>query len=166
MARLAARWFMITSMSALLFMTAAPSNAKETKLKSEVIAAESINPNRRGSAQPVKMHIYYLKHDEAFMLANFGDLTDVDSPVLADDLVRRAEILIGPGEMLELDEAFDEAAQFIGVVAEFTAIEQAAWRAVVAVPARRWRDVLRLFQNSKLQILLDGTTVSAEIIED
>lgn len=140
--------------------------AKETKLKSEVIAAEQINPSRRGNPQPVKLHIFYLTHDAAFMQANFAELADPESQALGDELVRRAEYLVGPGERLELDETFDEAAKFIGVVAAFTELDQAEWRSVIAVPARRWTDVLRMFSSSKLQILVEGTTVSCTIVED
>jgi type VI secretion system protein VasD len=139
--------------------------AKETKLKSEVIAAETINPSRRGTPQPVKLHIFYLTHDAAFLQANFTDVANPESQALGDELVRRAEYLVGPGDRLELDETFDEAAKFIGVVAEFTELDHAEWRAIAAVPARRWRDVLRMFKNSKLQIIVDGTSVSCAIVE-
>ena len=142
-----------------------PAAAKETKLKSEVVAAESINPSRRGSPQPVKLHVFYLTHDTAFMQANFADLADPESQVLGGELVRRAERLVGPGGRLELDETFDEAARFIGVVAEFTQVDAAEGRAIAAVPARRWTDVLRLFRSSKLQIVIDGTSVSCAIVE-
>jgi len=152
--------------AALAFSPPDAAEAKETKLKSEVIAAENINPNRRGTPQPVKLHVFYLAHDEAFLQANFLDLADPESAVLGDELVRRAEQLIGPGETLELDEEFDEAAKFIGVIAEFTELDQATWRAIAAVPARRWTDVLRLFSSSKLQVLVDGITVSCAIVED
>lgn len=141
-------------------------DAKETQLKSEIVATATINPSRRGTPQPVKIHIFYLAQDDAFVQANFADLVDPEAPVLGDELVRRAEQLIGPGERLELDEQFDEAARFIGVVAEFSELDQAAWRAIEAVPAKRWTDVLRLFRNSKLQILVDGTTVSCTIVEE
>jgi type VI secretion system VasD/TssJ family lipoprotein len=141
-------------------------SAKETKLVSEVSAAANINPNRRGTPQPVKLHIFYLAKDDAFTQANFGDLVDPESTVLGDELVRRAQSLIGPGEMLALDEKFDEAAQFIGVVAEFTDIDKASWRAVAAVPAKKWTDVVKLFSRNKLQILVDGTSVTCAIVED
>lgn len=150
----------------VLSLGAAESDAKETKLKSEVIAAENINPSRRGTPQPVKLHIFYLAKSDAFDLANFGDLVDPEADVLGDELVRRTERLIGPGERVELDEEFDEAAQFIGVVAEFTDINQASWRAVASVPARRWTDVLKLFKSNKLEIVVDGITVSCAIVED
>jgi type VI secretion system protein VasD len=147
-------------------LAAAAVDAKETELKSEIAATETINPSRRGTPQPVKVHIFYLAQDEAFMQANFADLVNPEAAVLGDELVRRAEQLIGPGERLELDEKFDEAAQFIGVIAEFTELDRAAWRAIVAVPVKRWTDVRRLFKKSKLEILVDGTTVSCAIVEE
>jgi type VI secretion system VasD/TssJ family lipoprotein len=149
----------------LLILAPLPSDAKETKLKSEVAAAENINPNRRGTPQPVKLHIFYLVQDDAFLKANFGDLIDPESTVLGDELVRRTETLIGPAEMLALDEEFDEAAQFIGVVAEFTNIDEASWRAIAAVPAKKWTDVVKLFRQNKLEILIDGTSVSCAIVK-
>lgn len=149
-----------------LSLSAGAVDAKETRLRSEVVAAENINPSRRGTPQPVKIHIFYLAQDEAFMQANFGQLVDPESGVPGDDVVRRAEHLIGPGETLALDDEFDEAARFIGVVVEFTQLDQATWRAVAPVPARRWTDVLRLFRSSKLQVLVDGTTVTCAIVED
>jgi type VI secretion system protein VasD len=155
-------------LAALLAAALPPLSAagKETKLVSEVVAAATINPNRRGAPQPVKIHIFYLAHDEKFLQAAFGDLADPQSPFLGDELVRRAEQLVGPGETLKLDEKFDEATKFIGVVAEFTELEKASWRGIVAVPAKRWTEVMKLFKNSKLQVLVDGITVSCAIVED
>jgi hypothetical protein len=37
---------------------------------------------------------------------------------------------------------------------------------VAAVPARRWTDVVKLFSKNKLQILIDGTSVTCAIVED
>jgi type VI secretion system VasD/TssJ family lipoprotein len=155
----------VSAIAVLLSLTTM-AEARQTRLKSEVIATEHINPSRRGTPQPVKVHIFYLAQSDAFLAANFADLVDPASAVLGDELVRRAERLIGPGERLELDEEFDEAARFIGVIAEFTEVEQAIWRAVEAVPGRRWTDVLRLWRSNKLEILVDGTTISCAIVEN
>jgi len=160
------RWLVPAVLGIGLLFAEASALAKETKLKSEVIATEQINPSRSGTPQPVRIHIFYLAEDDKFMQANFAALTDPESTALGDELVRRVTHLIGPGERLELDESFDEAARYIGVVAEFTRLDSAAWRAVVAVPARRWTDVLRLFRSNKLEILVDGTAVSSAIVED
>ncbi len=130
---------------------------------SQVVAAAKINPNLHGTPQPVKLHIYYLAKSDAFMQANFGDLIAPKAPVLGPDLIRQTETLIGPGEMAALDDKFDAAAQFIGVVAEFTDIDNASWRAVAAVPAKKWSDVVKLFSHKKLLISVDGTSVTCEI---
>ena len=69
---------------------APPAEARETQLKGQVLAAETINPNRRGTAQPVKLHIFYLAEDDAFLQANFGDLVNPESPVLGKELSHSA----------------------------------------------------------------------------
>jgi type VI secretion system protein VasD len=138
-------------------------HAKETKLVSQVVATANINPNRHGMPQPVKLHIYYLAKSDAFMMANLGDLIAPKAPILGPDLVHQTEVLIGPGEMLALDEKFDAAAQFIGVVAEFADIDKASWRAVAAVPVKKWTDVVKLFSHKKLLISVDGTSVKCAI---
>jgi type VI secretion system protein VasD len=150
----------------IVCLLATVAEARETKLRSEVSAAENINPNRRGTPQPVKLHIFYLAEDDAFLAANFGDLVNPESPVLGEELVRRTETLVGPGEVLALDEAFDEAAKFIGVVAAFTDIDLAVWRAVEAVPEKKWTDVVRLLSRNKLEIKIEGTSVSCAIVRN
>jgi type VI secretion system protein VasD len=140
--------------------------AKETKLRSEVSAAENVNPNRRGAAQPIKLYIFYLAADEAFLQASFSELAGAEVPVLGKELVRRSEVLIGPGEVMALDETFDEAAKFIGVVAAFTNIDEAMWRGIQEVPRRKWTDVVRLFSKNKLEIKIEGTTVSCAIVRE
>lgn len=152
--------------AASLALSTPQASAKETRLKSEVVAAEAINPNRHGAPQPVKIHIYYLAHDEAFRQASFGDLVAPNAPVLGGDLIRTVEQLVGPGETLELDGKFDEKTQFIGVVAEFTKIDQSMWRAVAEVPAKKWTDALKLFSKSKFQVQVDGIAVSCGIVAD
>lgn len=155
-----------TVVAAAVALAGSTAIAKETKLKSEVVATAKINPNRHDAPQPVLIHVYYLKHDEGFKQASFADLVAPNSPILGGDLIRRTEELVGPGEQAELDGKFDEATQFIGVVAEFTKIDQATWRAVTPVPAKKWTDVLRLFKGKKLEVRVDGTTVTSAIVED
>ena len=145
---------------------APPAAARETQLKGQVLAAETINPNRRGTAQPVKLHIFYLAEDDAFLQANFGDLVNPESPVLGKELIRRSEKLVGPGEMLELDESLDEAAAYIGIVAAFTDIGNASWRTVQALPVKKWTEVVRFAKGNKLEIRIDGTSVTSAIIKE
>jgi len=151
---------------AMTVLAPLPAQARETQLKGQVFAAEKINPNRRGTAQPVKLHIFYLAEDDAFLQANFGDLINPESPVLGKELIRRSEKLVGPGEMLELNEALDEAAAYIGIVAAFTDIGNASWRTVQALPVRKWTEVVRFAKGNKLEIRIDGTNVTSAIVKE
>jgi type VI secretion system protein VasD len=114
----------------------------------------------------VKLHIFYLAEDDAFLQANFGDLVNPESPVLGKELIRRSEKLVGPGEMLELNESLDEAAAYIGIVAAFTDIGNASWRTVQALPVRKWTEVVRFAKGNKLEIRIDGTSVTSAIIKE
>jgi type VI secretion system protein VasD len=151
---------------AMTLLAALPAQARETELKGTVYAAESINPNRRGTAQPVKLLIFYLAEDDAFLQANFSDLVGSESPVLGKELIRRTEKLVGPAEVLELNETLDEAAAYIGIVAAFTDIGNATWRTVQTLPVRKWTDVVRFASRNKLEIRIDGTSVSSAIIKE
>ena len=155
-----------TFLVAAALLAAFGAEARETQLKGAVHAAESINPNRRGTAQPVKLHIFYLAEDDAFLQANFGDLVDPESQVLGKELIRRTEKLVGPGEMLELNESLDEAAAYIGIVAAFTDIGAASWRAVQALPVRKWTDVVRFAKSNNLEIRIDGKSVMCAIVKE
>ena len=110
--------------------------------------------------------MFYLKQDEAFLGATFNELVDPDSPPIAEDLIRRTEGLIGPGEMTLLDSKFDKQTMFIGVVSEFTRIDQASWRGIVAVPQSGWKDMLNPFSGQKLQITIERLQVNAAIVKD
>lgn len=150
----------------MALLATATAEANETKLRSQVSAAENVNPNRRGAPQPVRLYVFYLAADEAFLQASFSELTGAEAPALGEDLVRRSEVLIGPGEIVALDETFDEAARFIGVVAAFTNIDEAMWRGIQEVPRRKWTDVVRLFSKNRLEIKIEGTTVSSAIVRE
>src|SRR5690606_16184006 len=54
------QWLVPAVLAIGLVFAEAPAVAKETKLKSEVIATEQINPSRSGAPQPVRIHIFYL----------------------------------------------------------------------------------------------------------
>ena len=159
----------VWAIAAVLLLTACasgPKPPKETKLKSEVVAAENINPNRRGTPQPVKLHVFYLKQDEAFLQANFAELIAPDSEPLAADLLRRTHGLVGPSETQLLDDKFDKQTKFIGVVAEFTNISEAQWRAVAPVPEGSWKDLLTPLKDHKRLINVDELSVTAAVVED
>ena len=143
-----------------------PKAPKEAKLATEVVAAADLNPNRRDTPQPVKLHVYYLKQDEAFVQATFSELVGADAASIAADLVRRIETLVGPGETQTLDSTFDEQVRFIGVVAEFTRIDSAKWRSVVMVPEDSWTNLLNPFKDEKLVISVGAASVDSAIVED
>lgn len=160
-------WFVLVAVLAIGVLGGCASKPPaDIKLKSELMAAADVNPNRRGTPQPVKVHVFYLKQDDAFQIANFSALVDPANGAIASELVRREERLLGPGDSIRLDSKFDPDTRFIGVVAEFTRIENADWRALVAVPKGSLKDKLNPFSGKKLMVALAGTSVRAEVAKD
>lgn len=157
----------LAALLAIVLMTGcAAKEPKPIKLASDVVASADLNPNRRDASQPVVVHIYYLKQDEAFLQASFRELIAPEPAALSADLVRHTQTLIGPGEQQSLDQEFDPDTQFIGVVAAFTRIEDAQWRALIAVPGNTLREKLNPFGGKRLEINVAGTAVDAQIIKD
>ena len=50
--------------------------------------------------------------------------------------------------------------------AAFTDIGNASWRTVQALPVRKWTEVVRFAKGNKLEIRIDGTSVTSAIIKE
>ena len=155
------------SMAALLMSTGtllsgcASKEPKPVFLKSQLTAGADLNPNRNQRPQPVKVHIYQLKQDEAFLQASFRTLVFTPEEALGPDLLRHVETLIGPSEAQPLDNELEPATSFVGIVAEFTQIERAGWRVIAEIPRKSLGERLNPFSDQRLTIELAGTQVQA-----
>ena len=95
-----------------------------------------------GRASPVTVVIYHLKSAEAFMLADFFNLYQADSGVVAADLIKRIDMQVQPGQSLELSSEFDPETTHIGILAAFRDIDNATWRTLVEMPEKSLTDKL------------------------
>lgn len=98
-----------------------------------VVAAEDINPDITDRPSPILLRVYELGAAGSFQNAEFFPLYEKDDAVLGRDLINREAFLIKPGETHPLGLPLNSDTHFIGVVAAFSNIEQAQWRAVVQV---------------------------------
>lgn len=136
---------------------------KPVELRGDLVTSDSINPNRDGRASPVTVVIYYLKDGNAFMTLDFFNLYDPDSGALAADLIQRTDVQVAPGQTLPLASEFDPETTHIGVLAAFRDIDNAQWRAIIAVPEKGLKDKLNLFSKKKLVVTVDTLSVSAVV---
>ena len=99
-----------------------------------VTAAAGVNLDERGRAAPIVVRIYELKNDGAFNAADFFTLQDREKTVLADDVVKRDQLELRPGEHRAIVRTPDSATTAIGVVAAYRDLANSVWRAVYAMP--------------------------------
>ena len=136
---------------------------KDIILEGDLIASPEINPNLEGRASPVTIVIFHLKSADAFMTKDFFNLYNADSGALASDQIQRIDMQIQPGQTLPIASEFDPETTHIGILAAFRDIDNAEWRAVIALPEIGLADKLNPFSNKKLVVSVDKLSVSAEV---
>ena len=136
---------------------------KDIVLEGNLIASADINPNREGRASPVTIVIFHLKSADAFLTKDFFNLYNADSGALASDQIQRIDMQIQPGQTLAIASEFDPETTHIGVLAAFRDIDNAEWRAVVALPEIGLVGKLNPFSKKKLVVSVDKLSVSAEV---
>ena len=131
---------------------------KPVKVKGEISAVETLNPDYQGRPSPVKIIVVQLKSADAFNNADFFSLFDAESGVLGGDELARTEMLLQPGETREWVPEFDPETEFVGVVGAFRDIENAQWRASAAVVERGI--TAKIMRKKNLKIAVDALAVS------
>lgn len=123
------------------------------RVKAEIAAAATVNPDRRGRASPVVIKFYELKTRTAFDGADFFSLFERERDTLSAELLAVEEIQLAPGDKRSFERTLQPGTRFVGVVAAFREIDRAQWRATIAVtPAKL----------NTLTIALDGTRATIE----
>jgi len=145
--------------AAMVLVTACAGAPKPVVVKSEISAVEELNPDYQGRPSPVKIIMFQLSAADAFDNADFFSLFEPEPSVLGGDMLARTEMLLQPGESREWEAEFDEGTSVIGVVAAFRDIENAQWRASVAL-AEQGITAKLLFKKKKLKIAVDSLAVS------
>jgi len=143
---------------AVVLVPACAGAPKPVKVKSEISVAAELNPDYQGRPSPVKIIIFQLVSADAFNSADFFSLFDPESGVLGGDELARTEIMLQPGETREWEPEFDPETQFVGVIGAFRDIENAQWRASMALAERGM--AAKIMRKKNLKIAVDSLAVS------
>jgi type VI secretion system protein VasD len=111
-----------------------PKPKEPLRLDLTVSGASNVNPDYQGRAAPIVVRIYELKTDSAFNAADFFSLQQKDKTVLADDLVKRDEFQLRPGEHRTIHRTADPATTTLGVLAAYRDLPHSVWRAAYPLP--------------------------------
>ena len=136
---------------------------KDVVINGDLIATETVNPNRDGRASPVTVVVFHLKSADAFMSQDFFNLYDKDSGVIDADLIQRIDMQVQPGQTLPMASEFDPETTHIGVLAAFRDIDNAKWREIIALPEKSLMEKLNPFSDKKLIVTVDSLSVSAVV---
>ncbi|WP_153102334.1 type VI secretion system lipoprotein TssJ [Paraburkholderia hayleyella] len=134
------------------------------RLEITVVAKADVNPDDRGRAAPIVVSLYELKNDNAFKTADFFTLQTGDKTVPGDDVVKRDELQLRPGEQQKLVRRPDPATTAIGVIAAYRDLPNSVWRAVYTMPVAPDKAWYR-FTTPRLKLTVDLEAKAVKIKE-
>lgn len=141
-----------------------PQTPKETiKLDLSVVALAGVNPDSGKRPAPIVVRVYELKTDSAFAAADYFSLQDKDKTVLADDLVRRDEFQLRPGEKKIIQRKIDPATTRLGVLAAYRDLPNSVWRVVYTLPTAP--DAAWYYRSPTLKLNVDLDANAVKISE-
>ena len=157
----------IVLVSTLIFAACASTDPKAPKvpirLDMSVVASADVNPDDQKRPAPIVVRIYELKTDSAFTAADYFSLQDKDKTVLADDLVRRDEFQLRPGEKKAIERKIDPATTRLGVLAAYRDLPNSVWRAVYTLPTTP--DAAWYYRSPKLKLIVELDSNAINITE-
>lgn len=95
--------------------------------------AANVNPNHEGRPSPVVVLLYELKGEKIFENADFFSLYNNGKQVLGADYISQQELELIPDRTATVHFPLSEEAEYIGVVAAFSNLEQTTWRAMAPI---------------------------------
>lgn len=134
---------------------AAPAEAAPDALTTATIelhfsASPGLNPGPDGVPAPVRVRLFELKNPATFARSDYFALAERAQATLGADLIDQDEVLIQPGDQLNLERTLDPATRQIGLLVGYRDVDRAQWRAVMNVPPR---------QRTEYQISLDARAI-------
>lgn len=129
-----------------------PQPLPPTIVKLQIESAPDSNPGSNGEAAPVMVRIYELKENAGFLSVDFFALFNNDKSVLADELARKSEVFVRPGEVKSLDLQPEDGVKFLGAFAGFRQLDNAQWRGCLKLDTHQLQTVTLKMQRNQLQL--------------
>ncbi|OMG75193.1 type VI secretion system lipoprotein TssJ [Burkholderia ubonensis] len=129
------------------------------RLDLTIRATADVNPDDQGRAAPIVVRIYELRTDGTFNAIDFFSLQANDKTLLADDLIKRDQFQLRPGERKRIRRNADPAASTLGVIAAYRDLPNSAWRAIYPMPDVPDKAWYRFSRDLKLTIDLGESAI-------
>ena len=114
-----------------VFLSACSSTPDPTLLDLTMTADADLNPDLTSRPSPMVVKLVELKSHTAFGNADYFALAGNTKNTLGPDYVAEEVLPVRPGESKTLKLRLHPGSRFIGVIAEYRALDKAVWRYVI-----------------------------------
>jgi len=128
-------------LAALSACGGAPPPPPPTLVNLTLKAGADANPGPDGTGAPVVLRVYQLGSQAGFTNAEFYPLYNSDSATLGQDLVKRDDYPLAPGQTKTVALTPNDPVKAIGVFAGLRDFAHATWRAAADIPAHQTTNV-------------------------
>lgn len=136
----------------LLGLALAGCGADPTRTLLTVNASAQLNPNSANQPSPTVVRVYGLKSADAFANATFFQIYEADRATLGADLLSRREVILEPGQTVQVDATEEPGTRFVGILAAFRQLDGANWRALAPVSEGDDNPLIVVLQTSAVTV--------------
>ncbi len=116
-------------LTALVFLLGA-CNELPVKIRANIVADTTVNPNVANRASPVELRIYHLRNAERFNKAGYFSLLNYDKRLLGSDLIRKEAMIVRPGQKIPYKTDADKNTRYLAVFAAYRVHSRPYWKAI------------------------------------
>ena len=124
-----------------LILTACSSSPDPTLLDLTLTASADLNPDLTNRPSPMVIKLVELKSHTAFENADYFALSANTKTALGPDYVAEEVMPVRPGEIKKFKLRLHPESRFIGVLAEYRALDKAIWRYVIQPQKEDFSDI-------------------------
>lgn len=121
------------TLSACSVLSSSGKNEEVSVAIIELKTTKTINPDIRGQASPLTVRVYELTSSNQFKKSGFFEVYDSEQSALGTELISRQEFIVTPEQVLRKTVVLSPETKYIGVVAAYSDIDNAQWRAISPV---------------------------------
>jgi type VI secretion system protein VasD len=99
----------------------------------QISATADVNPDLQGRPSPIILHVLELNSEEQFNRLDYVSLTQSSGAALGPDLLGKTRLVLSPGDNRNLPLELNPQTTFIGLVAGYRDIDNAAWRTSIPI---------------------------------
>ena len=123
----------VLMVTTIVFLSGCGGAPKRENVGLQINATADVNPDLQGRPSPIILHVLELSSEEQFNRLDYVSLTQSSGAALGPDLLGKTRLVLSPGGNSQLPLELNPQTTFIGLVAGYRDIDNAAWRTSIAI---------------------------------